>query len=330
MSKKYDPKKTVTFSLGEIILAEGSDKKKVAPEEIQIYRVGKFDHPWYGPFNLTQDDFLEMKSNFDNRIRRCDLAVDYSHDSDGKAAGWITDIILKENNTQLWASIKWTESGRASVESGEFRYISGEFHPQYQDAETGVTHGKVIFGAALTNRPFIKDMAATTELKENMNREEENREMTPEELKKFEEATNKLSEATKQLGKTSEEVTRLSDENKKLKAEIATAEIEKAKTEKNAKFDVMLSEGKVCEAQREPFMVDDMAKFAELAQPLNLAEAGSKKPKKDSLTGEAAVDKVLELAEVKSKDLGIDFRIAVSKVLSENPELRKEYEEISA
>jgi hypothetical protein len=85
----------------------------------------------------------------------------------------------------------------------------------------------------------------------------------------------------------------------------------------------MLKAGKVVEAQREAYMSDDVAKFAELAGDVKLSENGNATVPAKS--GDAQ-DKMLEIAtklfaEKKAKDFGS----AISMALSENPELAKEY-----
>lgn len=37
--------------------------------ELQIARVGKWDHPMYGEIEITKDSIDEMKENFDDNAR---------------------------------------------------------------------------------------------------------------------------------------------------------------------------------------------------------------------------------------------------------------------
>jgi len=79
---------------------ELSDQAGV-PAEIQILKTGKFNHPSYGYFEITPLVLQEMKRNFESRVRGIDLAVDYFHESDKEASGWITALNLKEGVARI-------------------------------------------------------------------------------------------------------------------------------------------------------------------------------------------------------------------------------------
>lgn len=94
-----------------------------------------------------------------------------------------------------------------------------------------------------------------------------------------------------------------------------------AENAKKSGFDVMLSEGKVCEAQRKPFMENDMATFAKNAQEVKLNESG--KNSKGDETMDGAEEKAIKLAEAKMKeDKNLDYGGAMKIVLSENSDLK--------
>jgi phage I-like protein len=225
----------------------------------------------------------------------------------------------------LWAIVDWTNSGRQVLSDKEFRYLSPEFTLNYRDNETLKEHGPTLLGAGLTNRPVIKGMAAAVELHEGEKME----------LKELQDKNVKLSEEVKTL---SEKVEALEGEKKafadafsgmsvdqlkammeELKAKIASLEgdqqkvaEEKALSEKIAKFDDMLTAGKVVEAQREAYMSDDVAKFAELAGDVKLSENGNATVPAKS--GDAQ-DKILEIAtklfaEKNAKDFGSAISMA--------------------
>lgn len=88
------------------------------------------------------------------------------------------------------------------------------------------------------------------------------------------------------------------------------------------KFDLMLTQGKVCEAQRKPFMDGDVLKMAELTQEIKLNTDGSNQKTEVDEAGDAE-DKVLNLAYGKMKDdKGLSIKDAIGFVLEEKPELR--------
>jgi phage I-like protein len=106
---------------------------------------------------------------------------------------------------------------------------------------------------------------------------------------------------------------------------------ERAKERQEASFNLMLSEGKACEAQRGAYMKGDMDEFAKKAQPVKLDESGAGDQGED---GADVQDKVLKLAEKKrasdkQKLCGFELTLvdAIESVFDENPELRKKYNE---
>lgn len=147
---------------------------------VQILRVGKFNHPKYGEFEITTLILAEMKENFDNDVRGIDIAFDYFHESDKEASGWPTDLYLLNEGMELWAKVDWTPTAKKKLAERELRYFSPDFAFKWEDPETEITYNNVLFGGGLTNRPFVKDMAAITAAET-----QEGTEMTPDELKRF-------------------------------------------------------------------------------------------------------------------------------------------------
>jgi len=305
-----------------IELAEGA-----APKRVQLFKVGTVHHPKYGTFDITPQILLSMKQNFDNKVRGIDIALDYAHESDKIAAGWLSELVLEENNTQLWGVVDWTKSGADVVLGKEYRYISPDFTFDYQDNETLKKYGPTLLGAGLTNRPVLKGMAPV-ELSEGGNNQmdEKDKEIAAlkaqmEEMKKAHEAKDmEMSELKKKI-----EEKELAEKTaaEKAAADAAAAEKEKALAEKKGKFDVMLSEGKCVEAQREAFMTGDFEAFTKNARVLNLSEkghGGENKPGSGS-----ASEQLLKLAEERAEKDNIGLAEAVSVVKAENPELEKQY-----
>lgn len=86
--------------------------------------------------------------------------VDYEHFSHEKdkattAAGWITGLTLREDG--LYAAVRWSNSGKAAVQGGDYRYISPEFEG-VEDAGKGRVRPTLLTGAGLTNRPNLKTL----------------------------------------------------------------------------------------------------------------------------------------------------------------------------
>lgn len=303
---------------------ELSDQAGV-PAEIQILKTGKFNHPSYGYFEINPVVLQEMKRNFDSRVRGIDLAVDYFHESDKEASGWITALNLKEDGKELWAAIKWTPTAEKKLAQRELRYFSPDFTFKWSDPESGKTFNNVLFGGGLTNRPFLKDMQAIVA---NENKGDQ---MTAEQIKELENKNLKLSEDMKKLedampAKDAAIVDlqkQIDDLKAQLQAALGQVEIEmKEKTkiqeemqmkEKENSFTKLLSEGKAVVAQRDAFLKNDMAEFIKLAQPVNLKAAGS-----GAGNDEADSDsKVMKLAEELAKSEKIDLGTAISRALKQ-------------
>ena len=330
----------------DFIFAEIDNK---APESVQLMRTIKSEYGFYGSIELSKDNLRSFKKNFDLNKNRIDLAVDYSHMSHLEAAGWIKDIELKENDTQLWIDVEWTPEAKKKIESKEYRYLSADFSMKFVDKETNEMIGDLLHGAGLTNRPFIRGMNPILSefdgvdlnseqmkqirdivLEETKPNKKENNMPLEAILKQVDKLSdedktklaNKLGvkkkasdEKDKKFADTQAENVRLSDENAQLKED-------KKKAEKEAEFTALLSSGKAVEAQREAFMKDDLAGFAKLSEEINTDEKGSddgangNEPTGDE-TEESAGAKLSEMADKLAEKDGIDFSDAISQVVSD-------------
>lgn len=312
---------------------------EVSQEEwVQLLRVGKFPHGTYGDLEITQKHLQEFKKNFDDNVRRVDLAIDYFHNSDQDAAGWIKEVELRNDDSELWIKPEWTPKASQKLSDKEVRYISADFSFNYTDKEENKTYGATLFGAGLTNRPHIKNMRAIlsehfdddkvervlSALKEQPIKQE-NKEMNFEEMLK---EAGKLSEDQKaqlaeKLGFSAKVNSKMSEDSAKLSEEIETLKSEKQSVERELAFTKMLSEGKVVPAQKEAFMKNDMVAFASASQEINLEEKGSDK-EPEVKEDESAQDKAeKELSEIMDKYVagGMSYAQASAKAISENPKL---------
>lgn len=309
-----------------------------ASPRVQILRVGAFNHPKYGEFKITPKVLAEMKRNFDAGIRGIDIALDYFHKSDEEASGWLKSLSLEEDGSELWGEVDWTPKAGKMLSEREIRYFSPDFAFEWTDPETEITYQNVLFGGGLTNRPFVKDMAAivASERGETMDLKELEKKVVKlaedhEDLAKkhgdlqkahadlqakHADAMKKLEEMDEDGDDDSEEdsdepadlpaAKKMLGEMKKKLAEYEEkaqkAEEAKQMAEKESKFNVMLSEGKAVAAQKDAFMKGDMMKFAELAQPVNIGGKGHGGGGKenDGTKGDRE-DRVLKLAEDKCK-----------------------------
>lgn len=353
---------TIRFLPQEIKLDEYSvkailenDTSARIAEEVQLLRTGNFHHPILGELKVTRSMIEQMIRNFNNKVRGVDIAIDYKHDSDDVAAGWIKSLELHENKedpnyAELWAIVDWTPKGLKKLAEKEFRYLSADFSLNYKDNETLQEFGPTLFGAGLTNRPVVKRMAPAVELTESKGGKmtfeelkkqydalEQEKVTLSERLKKQEGQIVKLEEDRKFLQELEMTPEQMVAKIKELEAELAKLRGEKEEmlkeaklSEKERKFDVLLSEGKVVEAQRDSYLKDNLLEFAELAGEINTENKG-KQGGKESVTAKGDVqDKVIALAEQRAKERNISVGDAISVVLDENKDLRKKYEEEQA
>lgn len=310
-----------------------SEDGKVA-DRIQILRVATIHDHRYGTVNVTKRMLSEMVKNFKAGVRGIDLMIDYSHDTGGEAAGWITNLELSEDGLELWANVSWTPSGRVALEEKKFRYVSADFDQNYKDNESMKAHGIVLLGAALTNRPVIKKMKSTTQLGEKPMDEIIKKLMAMLGITDESQLESKVSSLLSEkkmmgdkVGEIEAEKKQLSEDLKATNTKLSEANEKISRQEKEGKFNVMLAEGKVVEAQRDSFITGDMIKFAENAGTINKKPAGhGGSGDNDPVSSkEEAEDKIIELSEAKAKSDKITLSEAQRIVMKENPELAKKY-----
>lgn len=298
------------------------------PKSVQLLKVGNFYQENGKQVAITKDMLRSFKKNFDAKARGYEdgkLPVDYFHENDKVAGGWMSGIELQNDDSELWAEVEWTPKAAQMLADGELRYISAEFNFNYRHNEGGKTFGPTLFGAGLTNRPFIKGMQAVVNLSEG------EAPMTLEEamakIKELQAQIDEMKKAAADDQAADDAGTELSAVKKELADIKAKYTEEKKMAEKKDQFNKMLSEGKACEAQREAFVSGDMMKFAENAKPLNTSAKGSENGGKDENAGDdTAIAQVEKLAEKLRADRKIGYRESISMALSENKELSKKYE----
>jgi phage I-like protein len=292
----------INKKLTEICLLETNNS---IPEEIQLLREGTFDDFWTGKFTIDKKMLKEMKKNFDDNVRGIDLAIDIAHMNYMDAAGWIKDVELKENDSELWAKIAWTELGIEKVQKKLFRYLSSEFDTRYKDNESGIEFGYVLLGAGLTNRPFVKGMKPTTNLTEEKKMEEK--------IKELQESNVKLSEELKKL---QDNIKSLSDEKENLVKENLSLKSEIETSKKEHEFQAMLQENKVVPAQKEAWIKGDLVEFAKNASSIkiNTEEKGSGQAEGEGK--EKVSEDLLDAARVLSEKSKISMSKAISELLS--------------
>jgi len=323
----------VQIQLNENAIREAltkADSTKINTE-VQLLRTGKFADT-FGELEITKAMLKSMVKNFENDVRGVDLMIDYSHESHDIAAGWINKAFLMANDTELWVQVEWTPKAIERLAQKEFRYLSAEFSLDFEDNESLEKFGPTLFGAGLTNRPFVKNMQPAVTLTENQGEND----MELDELKKkvadLEASNKKLSEEKESLEgevKKAEE-SDVEKEKVELVAKVETLEAEKKEledkavlAEKVSAFEKLVEAGKAVPAQKDSYLSGDTVKFAELSQEVNTESKGTgEAPKADS----DPIEEVMKLAEkALTEKRAPDMGKAISLVLRENPKLEKEY-----
>ncbi len=160
-----------------ITMAEG--KQRPVTSTIQVTRVGKWKHPRYGYLEITSTTLDNFVQNFAEGAAGIDIAADVEHpgaespDREG-AAGWVKRLIRAraEGDPQnpsfvedaegaiLAAEVEWTPYGEDLVRQRRFRYASPEWDASWTNPETGKEVKNILWAVTLTNRPYVKGMAA--------------------------------------------------------------------------------------------------------------------------------------------------------------------------
>ena len=132
----------------------------------------------------------------------------------------------------------------------------------------------------------------------------------------------KLDELKKDMSGSEDQGERLKlaeTKTKDLEGKVSSLTKQLAEDARKAEFNTMLAEGKVCEAQRKPFMKQDFTEFAQKAEEIKLEEAGSNAQGDETM--EKAEDKLIKLAEKIQKEQKVEYGEAMKLALSENPKL---------
>jgi phage I-like protein len=142
--------------LTTVELSETQDDK--SSSWIHALPIGQYKHPVYGVMTITAEKVKAFADNVKVKVRGIDPSINYMHGTnggDGEAAGWVKDADNRPDG--LWLLVEWTASAAQKIKEKAFRYFSAEYQDRWEDAK-GKAHKNVLFGGALTNRPYMKDL----------------------------------------------------------------------------------------------------------------------------------------------------------------------------
>jgi phage I-like protein len=124
---------------------------------IQAMPLGEYDHPVYGPIQITAEKIRRFAQNVNDEVRGTELDIDYDHKAyGGEAAGWVKKAEARPDG--LYLLVSWTKKAASLLKDKAYRYFSPEFNDEWKHPKTQETHKDVLFGGAITNRPFLKDI----------------------------------------------------------------------------------------------------------------------------------------------------------------------------
>lgn len=125
---------------------------------IQILRAGKWKHPMYGEVVVDKTVIEDVVNNFEEDVRKIELAVDENHEDNHKALGWFREVYSEDDGESCFAKIELTKRGAELLNEGAYKYFSPEIIFAKEDEETGEQQRNLLIGGAFTNRPFFKAM----------------------------------------------------------------------------------------------------------------------------------------------------------------------------
>src|SRR6478752_4132072 len=169
---------------------------------IQAMPYNKYQHPVYGEIDLNPERGARFVANVKANVRGQDLDIDYDHkEKDGKAAGWVHDAETRSDGVYL--NVEWTPPALQAIKNKEYRYFSPEFDDEWTDPRDSITYKDVLFGGALTNRPFLKGILPInlSEVFADVSKSNEGGSdmvLTPERLKSYQERLGLGADATEE------------------------------------------------------------------------------------------------------------------------------------
>lgn len=129
--------------------------------DIEILRIGKIPER---NLTITAEMLNDYVKNFYNNAYGTELQVNFRHDREGEAGGWIKDVYVQDD--RLMAKVEWTPLGIEKIKNKQYKYTSSELKPVQKHHTTGELVKNVLIGVGLTNIPAVKGMNAVT-LSEN-------------------------------------------------------------------------------------------------------------------------------------------------------------------
>ena len=131
------------------------EKNGVKTSWVHALPIGHYKHPLYGTIDITTDRAKNFADGVKSKVRGIDPSINYVHDNNNVAAGWVKDA---ENRVDgVWLFVEWVSDAAKQISEKKWRYFSAEYADEWEDPQ-GKKFKDVILGGALTNRPFMKNL----------------------------------------------------------------------------------------------------------------------------------------------------------------------------
>ncbi len=130
-----------------------------APASINLFPApGIYEHP-KGRLAITRASNQEFIDNHNAHVYQEHIPIDVEHESDTEGATGYIDLLSMNEDGSVDATVKWTKRGKNLIGNDAYKYISPEWLRNWAppDDKSDVHHN-VLVGAALTTRPFFKDL----------------------------------------------------------------------------------------------------------------------------------------------------------------------------
>jgi len=118
--------------------------------------MGTYKHPIYGTISVDAERAKRFADSVNNRTRGIEPSINYNHNNADVAAGWGKKAEARADG--VWMFVEWTDDAAKQILEKKYKYFSAEFEDEWSDP-TGNKFTDVMFGGALTNRPYMKNLA---------------------------------------------------------------------------------------------------------------------------------------------------------------------------
>lgn len=324
------------FVIGQIAIL-GDELSNENRSRIEVMPEGEYVHHQAGRMTVTRAHLEQLLADVNTRGDKIPLDYDHSfgRGSGSRAAGWFirgsAEIAASSADPEklaLYADVQWTPQAAAAIRTGEYRFISPEWHFRWKDRASGKLVQKArLFAATLTNRPFFDEMgpvhlcdAGLEAFLASGEDDQPTKEVTTMPLKAIAEKLGLAADADEAAILAALEEKKKEEETKPapaassafdddaLKALVASAAkgeqaaADLSKMRRDSAIDEAIKERKIAPAQREQFEALWASNPEETQKLLASIEAGSWEPIGSEGKGEKDGERLLAMAQRGSQE----------------------------